>query len=330
MSSYVLNLLSGLVAVSLGTSCYIILRMLSSRNGPVTVRLKEVREAGAVSARTRPERHAEKPAFKKRLLLLAAGAGVKLSLGAEGRKQLQLKLRCAGVSMTAEEYRGLKAAAMVILSVILFLRSLGPQGIVLGTAAGWLMPDSILRIRTAKRRRNINEQLPETLNIIANGIRAGFSFTQSVGQAVRRQEGAIADELKRFLRENTLGKPLDEALRHLAERVSDPDLDLAVRALLIQRQVGGPLADILDQIVATMRERVKLRGDARTMTAQGKLSAAIVIAMPIVMAILLTLVNPEYLQLMFIHPLGQIVLIGSAVLYVAGIFVLSRIVKVRI
>lgn len=329
MTSHVLNLLSWLLGASFGVSSYIILRMLSRRKGPVAMRLKEVREAGSVSAGSGPERNVEKAALKERLKRRAAGAGAKLSLGSEGRKQMQMKLRRAGVSMTADEYRGFKAAVIVSLSVFFFLRSLGPRGILLGSAIGWVLPDMILRIRIAKRRKSINEQLPETLNIIANGIRAGFSFTQSVSQAVRRQEGAIVEELRRFLRENALGKPIDDALRHLSERVADPDLELAVRALLIQRQVGGSLADILDQITATMRERVKLRGDARTMTAQGKLSAAIVIAMPIVMAVLLTLVNPGYLSLMITHPLGLMVLIAAAGLYAAGIFVLSRIVKVK-
>jgi Flp pilus assembly protein TadB len=194
------------------------------------------------------------------------------------------KLISASVLMKPEEFLGLCIISAVGLSVLIIMTTKLMFITILSLPIGFLLPEIALEMKKRKRMYLLNSQLPEALNIISNGLRAGFSFTQAMSVAVKDMQPPISDELSRVLRENTLGKSMDESLSNLAERNEDDDLSMVVTALLIQRQVGGNLSEILDTISTTIRERVRIKGEIKTLTAQGRLSAVIISLLPIVIA----------------------------------------------
>jgi tight adherence protein B len=143
-------------------------------------------------------------------------------------------------------------------------------------------------------------------------------------------ESPISDEFLKVLRDNSLGKPMEEALENLSKRTDDEDLDMFITALLIQRQVGGNLAEVLDTISNTIRERVKLRGEIRSLTAQGRLSAFIISVLPVVLALAISVINPGYLNVLFTTLPGIIALVLAIAMELIGIFMLLKLVNIEI
>lgn len=240
------------------------------------------------------------------------------------------KLVSAAVLMKPEEFLGLciicggVAFALVMAATRLMIIA------ALSALIGFFLPEFILSRRKRRRMNQLNAQLPETLNVIANGLRAGFSFTQAISVAVKDMGPPISEELSRVLRENTLGKSLDESLVSLSERNDDEDLSMTVTALLIQRQVGGNLAEILDTISHTIRERVRIKGEIKTLTAQGRLSATIICLLPTAVALILSLLSPEYILTLFRHPMGIGMVAVGVMMQMIGVYVIFKLVDIKV
>lgn len=179
------------------------------------------------------------------------------------------------------------------------------------------------------RGKKMNNQLPEALAILSNGLRAGLSFTQSMLIAGKEMEDPIAYEFNKIVRDNSLGKPIDEALSDFSKKTDDEDIDIFITAILIQRQVGGNLSEILDVIASTIRDRIKLRGDIKTITSQSKMSAVVVGSIPLVIAIVLNAINPEFIQPLFTTFIGNIMIGIVLFMQVIGILALVKIIKVK-
>ena len=176
----------------------------------------------------------------------------------------------------------------------------------------------------------MNQQLPEALSIMSNGLRAGYSFPQAMEVVSREMEPPIAQEFGRVIMENRLGKPMEEALLDLSTRTDNEDIDLAVTAMLIQRQVGGNLAEILDKIEHTIRERVRIKGQIRVMTAQQRFSAMIVLLLPPGMFAIIYVMNPDYILTLVREPIGYLLLGAALLLQIIGVFIISRIVNIEV
>lgn len=194
---------------------------------------------------------------------------------------------------------------------------------------GVFLPPYALRLIGMQRVKQLSKQLPQALSILSNGLRAGFSFMQAMSIVSREMEAPIADEFGRILKESQLGKPMDEALQDFEERANDEDASFLVSTLLIQMQVGGDLAEILDIIAHTIRERTKLKGQINTLTSQSKFSALIIGVLPVAIAVILFMMNPEYMGLLFSEPLGLMMVGAAAVMMVTGIFALYKIVNIK-
>lgn len=194
---------------------------------------------------------------------------------------------------------------------------------------GVFLPPYSLRLIGMQRVKQLSKQLPQALSILSNGLRAGFSFMQAMSIVSREMEAPIADEFGRILKESQLGKPMDEALQDFEERANDEDASFLVSTLLIQMQVGGDLAEILDIIAHTIRERTKLKGQINTLTSQSKFSALIIGVLPVAIAVILFMMNPEYMGLLFSEPLGLMMVGAAAVMMVTGIFALYKIVNIK-
>lgn len=260
----------------------------------------------------------------------AIGLLVRLVPKKEYLERKKKKLMQAAILMKAEEFLGISIIAGLLAGSILFLASGNMLTVPFGFAIGFMIPDVFLNSAKRKRSKKLNDQLPEALNIVSNGLRAGYSFPQSMSVAAKELDKPISDEFARVIKENTLGKPIDEALKDMSMRAEDEDIDMFVTALIIQRQVGGNLAEVLGTISETIRERVKLKGEIKTMTAQGKLSGVVITLLPIVIAFAITLLNPEYITVLLTTTIGQVLVAAAVVMEIIGVYLLTKIIDIDI
>lgn len=244
-------------------------------------------------------------------------------------QKTKVKLSQAAVLMKPEEFIGLCFVCGILFGGILFLL-LRSVVALLCIPIGFILPSIFLRMKKTQRMAKINSQLPEALNIIGNGLRAGFSFTQAMSVVTKELEGPLSDEFTKVLRDNSYGKPLDEALKEMSERTDDEDLDMFITALIIQRQVGGNLANILDTISHTIRERVQIKGEVKSLTAQGRMSGMVVSILPIALALGLSVISPGYLDSLFTTTIGKIMIFAGVFLELIGIIVLIKLVDVKV
>jgi tight adherence protein B len=207
----------------------------------------------------------------------------------------------------------------------------------LGFAIGAFAPRFWLNFRKGGRLKKFNSQLPDTITLIANALRAGSSFLQAIELVVRESQPPISIEFGRVIREVNLGLPFDIALENMVKRVRSEDFELMATAIAIQHQVGGNLAEILDSIAFTIRERIRIKGEIRTLTAQQRMSGYVVGALPFFLAFFIYLAAPKFFDPMFVKPpdvigipLG-IILMGIALLSMgAGFFFIRKIVDIEV
>ena len=204
--------------------------------------------------------------------------------------------------------------------------------IVLGLATaglGWMVPHFYLKLRASKRQSAFNDQLGDTISLMANSVRAGYSLLQTMDLVAQESPSPISDEFKRVVREVGLGISPHEALQNLYRRVPSEDLDLLITAIMIQSEVGGNLGEILDVIGETIRERVRIQGEIKTLTAQQSISAYVLVALPLVLGGVLFALNPDYMVQMFVWPYICMP-IGAAILMVIGYVVMRKIVQIEV
>ena len=170
----------------------------------------------------------------------------------------------------------------------------------------WWQTGSIVRRRISRRVKAVDAHLDEALTAISGSLRAGFSFPQSVQMSLNQLQWPLNDEMRTMLEEVNVGASLDSALRNMAERIESYEVDITVNAVLVQRQVGGSLAEILDNVARTIRERRELRGHIMALTAQQRLSAYFVAGVPIFMAGFLSLISWEFMKPLYLTTVGTV------------------------
>jgi tight adherence protein B len=226
--------------------------------------------------------------------------------------------------------------AMFIFSF--FLPALGsPIALLIGAFIGFLIPRFWLNRRKGGRLGAFNKQLPDTITLIANALRAGSSFLQAIELVVRESRPPISTEFSRVIREVNLGLPFEQALENMVRRVRSDDLELMATAISIQHQVGGNLAEILDSIAYTIRERVRIKGEIRTLTAQQRLSGYVVGFLPIALAGFLFVAAPGFMDPMFANPpaiaglpAGVIILFFGGFMMFIGFMLIRKIVDIEV
>lgn len=243
---------------------------------------------------------------------------------------VQSKLLQAYIKMKPLEFVKISLAAGLITGILLYLIFGNLLFLFIGFFVGYKVPEVILEIVRKKRVSRLNSQLPQALGLLANGLRAGYSFPQAMAVITKEMEAPIADEFGKILRENAYGKPMEEALMDFSKRTDDEDLDMFITTLLIQMNVGGDLAEILDTISETIRERVKLRGEIRTLTAQNRMSAWVVGLMPFALALLTYKTSPDQAFAFITNPIGMMMAIAASVLMIIGVFALIKIVNIKV
>ena len=244
---------------------------------------------------------------------------------------LEMRMLRAGLPLRSGEFIVLCFASATLLAM-LFLLLGGGQLVagVTGAVAGFFFPFILVNMKIARRMKAFNGQLGDALILIANSLRTGYSFMQASDMVAQEMRPPISSEFSRAVKEMNLGVTIEDALANLGKRINSEDLDLVLTAVLIQRQVGGNLSEVLDNIARTIRERVRIRGEIRALTAQGRISGIIVSLLPVVLGLVIYLLNPEYVKLLFVHPVGKIMMGVAGLGQVIGIIVIRRIVDIEV
>ena len=198
-------------------------------------------------------------------------------------------------------------------------------GLVFGVA-----PIFLLKRAVARRRRTIEKQLVEMLVMTANALKAGFGLMQALDHAARELDDPIAKELKQTIRDTQIGSSIEDAINGLAVRVGSYDLEIVVTAILVQRNVGGNLSEILEGVAHTMRERERIRGEIQTLTAQQQLSGYIIAALPPGLAVLFFFINPEYSRELYTTFIGKVMVGAALTLEAIGAWIIKRIISIEI
>jgi tight adherence protein B len=181
-----------------------------------------------------------------------------------------------------------------------------------------------------KRRRQFEARLPEALDFMARALRAGHSITVAIGMAGDELADPIRTEFKTVFDEIGFGISFEEAMTEMALRIRSSDLDFLVTALLIQRETGGNLTELLDGLAKTVRDRIKLQGKVKTLSSEGRLSAILLGTLPFILGGVLSFLNPQYMSVLWSTPKGQSMLMTGALLLVLGFISLSRIVRIKV
>jgi tight adherence protein B len=198
-----------------------------------------------------------------------------------------------------------------------------------GLAAGTLPLFFVLRTRKARMRR-FEELFPESLEFVARSMRAGHAFSVSLEMIQREFQEPLAGEFRRTFEEHNLGLPLDVALQKLAKRVPSLDVHFFVSAVLLQKRTGGNLSEILDKLAYVIRERFKLRGRIRAISAHGRMTGTALTCIPIAVAVIMFYTNPDYVKFFFLDDIGNIMLGAAIALQIVGYTIIKQIVKIEV
>lgn len=300
-------------------------RLFTGRKRFLAERLKELAGPGKPGQNGKAAARGPKQSFFK-TLLARAGLFSPQAVRAAADK----KLAEADLPLRGEEFVALTAfcaAGGFVLAAVTGCRPVvtGLAGLIAGAVPCWFVG-----FAARKRIARFNGQIPDTLTIMANSLRAGFGFLQAIEVVQREMPPPIGREFGRTFRELGLGTPVEEALTGLAQRVKSEDLALVVTAVLVQRQVGGNLAEVLDKIAHTIRERVRIQGEIRTLTAQGRISGVIISLLPVFLVVVMMAINPGYIGLLFTHPVGKVLLAAAAGAEIVGWILIRRIVNINV
>lgn len=249
-------------------------------------------------------------------------------------RSIQRKLAQADLKLTLLEFMIGKIAGMLVgLAIGMYIGRGGPVMLALlgvaGLVVGFFAPDFAIKMRIGNRMKAFNGQLAETIGLVANSLRSGYSLLQSLELVSKESPDPIGMEFRRVVREVGLGIGPQEALQNLYLRMPSDDLDLLITAINIQYEVGGNLAQILDTISHTIRERVRIKGEINVLTTQGRVSGYLVTALPFFIGIVVTLINPEYMNSLWTFP-WIIMPICGFVMVVAGFLIIRKIVNIEV
>jgi len=239
------------------------------------------------------------------------------------------QLLSAGIRMRPEEFLVFWLMAALLPALVLLALRVHPATLITVGLIGAIAPIAVISIRRKKQLILFEEQLGDALLLMGNCLRSGLTFQQAMANIAREMPDPIARQFARTVREIQLGNSVDDALSAMIQRVRSTDLMLTVSAVQIQRQVGGNLLEILENISGTIKERIRLKNDIRVMTATGRTSGMIVGMIPLAIAGLLTLINPEYMSVFLETKIGMILLFVAAGLEMVGFLVIKKIITIQ-
>lgn len=244
----------------------------------------------------------------------------------------------ADMKLKVAEYFALLVISTLGLGIIGWLlggadfNGAGFVSFVIGAVVGFILPGFYVRRQQTRRLQKFGEQLSDMLNLMVNGLRAGYSTMQAMEAVSKELPSPISDEFRRVVQEMQLGVPMQTALENLHRRIPSDDLDFVITAINVQREVGGNLSEILDTISFTIRERVRIKGEIRVLTAQVRTSGTAMALIPIFLSVFLWFLNRDYMMSFFdLGPLCGFGALGCAgALIIIGYFVMMKIADIEV
>ncbi|TCO78681.1 type II secretion system F family protein [Marinisporobacter balticus] len=245
-------------------------------------------------------------------------------------EKLENILNKAGIALKPEEFIIFRWMSTIFMGSLLYIFSKNILFFSIGSLLGYIFPKLLIKNKIKRRILKFNEGLPDMITLIVGSLRAGFSFPQSLKSVAEESDSPIKDEISVVLKEMQYGANLEETLHHLQERMPSSDLELMIQAILIQRQVGGNLATVLDIIVQTIRDRNTIQRQVMTLTAQGKLSGMIIGFLPIILSFVIYFINPDYITILFTHKIGLFMVSIGIFSAIIGFILIQKITTIEV
>ena len=238
-------------------------------------------------------------------------------------EQSGMKVSISGVLLVA-------LAMAVGVALLMGLITRAPWGLPVGAAIGFGLPFLVLNIKRGRRMRTFEEQFPGALDLIARALKAGHAFATGLKMAADELPEPVGPEFRKTFDEQNFGLPLKDALDNLTLRVPHLDVRFFATAVLIQRETGGNLAEILENLAHVVRERFKILRQVRVYTAHGRLTGYVLLGLPAFLAIALAFINPEHMQLLFTEKMGHMMLGATVIMQTIGYFWIRQVVKIEV
>lgn len=243
--------------------------------------------------------------------------------------KIERDLVTSGIKISPQEFTALWGMAVIILPILMLMMKMGFLICIGAAVAGAILPPVIVKSVRKQRLEKFQNQLGETLLILSNTIRAGLTFERALLTIAEGLPAPISEELQRTGGEIQIGTAIETAMDDLAERMQNDDLKLVTSAVLIQKRVGGNLADILEIISDTVKDRIEIKRKVKTLTAQGKMSGQLVGVLPLALIGVITVISPDYIMPLFNTSLGIMLLVIAVVLELAGFIVMAKMTDIK-
>ena len=245
-------------------------------------------------------------------------------------EKLELKLHQAGINFTSWEFAVSHLILALVGGILIYMLTINFALAILFAVLIVLGSWIAVAILIKRRNNSFSEQLGDCLVTVANALRAGYSFQQAVEVIAREMEPPISEEFAKLTADIKMGVPLEVSLNEMDKRIDNADFTLVITAVLIQREVGGNLAQILDTISDTITDRIKMKREINALTAQGKFSAMILLVLPFALGIFMFAVNPSQIELLFSEPIGQMAVVAALIMDLIGFLIIRRIVNIEV
>lgn len=257
------------------------------------------------------------------------------SIGSKGilkrsASKSELRLLQADIKVTPEEFAVIQMILYLISFIVFFSFMNNILMGLLSIPITFILIKLYFNIKISRRSKAFNNQLGDALGILANSLRSGYSYLQAMSTVAREMPEPISVEFSKVVKEMSLGMSDEKSLNNLMNRIDSEDLSLMVTAILIQKETGGNLAEILDNISDTIKDRIKLKGEVKTLTAQGRLSAGIVVALPFGLGIFMYFSNPGYIVPFLQSVIGKVAIGYGLLSIMLGVFFISKIIKIEV
>lgn len=255
---------------------------------------------------------------------------LKKGIPGRDRERINQLMISAGATLKPEEYVMMRFFFAVVFGAICYVQFNNLFFLIAGLVVGYFLPKIWLNRKKKKRIEKFNAGLADMITTIIGSLKSGYSFSQAMKIVAEESESPIKDEIQTLLNELNYGITMEEALNNLKRRMPSMELELMIHATLIQRQIGGNLSNILEVIVDTIRQREKLQRHVRTLTAQGRLSGKIIAALPVLMALLMYMLNKQYLLDFLNNRYGQIAIAVGVLSCILGFIIINKITKIEV
>jgi tight adherence protein B len=243
---------------------------------------------------------------------------------------MQKTLSQAGLSIRAGNFLGLCLLAAVGAAIVSFILSKRVEIAWAAMLVGFFLPYSYASMKRHKRFAKFDELFPEAIDTLARAVRAGHAFTTALEMITNEVSEPVAGEFRQLYEEQKFGMPVRDALLNLTERVPSVDVKFFVTAVMLQRETGGNLAEILDNLSYVIRERFKIQRQVRVYTAQGRLTMGLLMGMPPIIVVVMMALNPGFIRPLFSDPIGHTLLVGGITLQTIGYFVIRKIIRIQV